>query len=757
MPRQPIAIGLIFLMVWSGIASTGCGRSSAPSVSAQTASAQPVSASAAASPTAPPVSDRASAAAVGEASQRLAAAAPRSAFDVDRKAAELGPDVARVFAFVRDEVRGEVYAGVLRGARGSLIAHAGNAWDKSVLLAALLRHHGREVRFARGRLASDRAAALVTKMFDEANRPPPAAAIALPDAVTGQGRALLASIETRSRAAQADLTAALDRAGVTLGRTAPVPDAVLVGEASDHAWVEYRDGDRWIALDPAAAAQPGETAATAAETFAQIPDALQHRVTFHVKVEERRNGALAEHDAFISPTTAAALHGASVLLAHRIGRTPLGRWLATPVLFVDDHALAALSFTDAGLDVPASAKDALVGEASKQVQGVGAISGLFGAPATPASSTPAAGGELTAVRLDVEFTDPSGHSETVRRTILDRLGSAARAQKTEATTALSPLTVTSGVPLDLAAMYGCAITSGPLDPRLIAAHVAPSTAVMDDSLALAKLAQTPGERLPADAQARLKRIASALPAVLASTAQTVHLLSHTLAARAQPTGGALLWYEATPRMVIVGLDPMGSVLSVDLRRNALRVVARDVSPEAVVRANLSRGVVDGTIEDALTRPASDVPRASSLSTLTVLDRAREQNIRIVATKRAVDGAQRIVVAPERAPSVNATPRLAWWQVDAATGETIGVLDSGLHGAQAVPEYGARAQAVSPFAKTIGAAADAEQGYATGFAAGEASGYGAGFQWGVMAGVLIGSVMAVLAFIIVVLTAKHFGK
>lgn len=746
MPRQSIAIGLIFLTVWSGIASSGCGRSSTPPSTAQAASGQAASTSSAAAPPAsgslPPVSQPAPAAAVRDASQRLAAAAPPSAFDVDKKAAELGPDVNRLFAFVRDEVRDEVYAGVLRGARGSLIARAGNAWDKSVLLAALLKHHGREVRFARARLTPDRAEALVAKMFDEARLPPTPAAIALPDAITAQGRALLTAIETRARSAQADLISALDRAGITLGRTAPVPEAVLIGEASDHAWVEYRDGDRWIALDPAGGAQSGDAAA-ATETFAPIPDALQHRVTFRVKVEERRNGALAERDAFVWTTTAASLHGASILLANRIEQTPLGRWRATPTLFVDDQALAALSFTDAGLEVPASAKDALVGEASRQVQGVGGISGLFGAPAT---STPAAGGELTAVWLDVEFTDPSGHSETVRRTILDRLGPAARLQKSEATAALTPLKVVSGVPLDLGAMYGCAITSGPLDPRLVAAHLASSVAVMDDSLALAKLAQPPGERLPSDAQTRLKRIAGGLPAVLASTAQTVHLLSRTLAARAQPTGGTLVWYEATPRMVIVGLDPMGSVLSVDLRRNALRVVARNVSPDAVVKANLARGVVDGAIEDALMRPAADASRTNSISTLAVLDRAREQNIRVVATARTIDGAPRIVVAPERAPSVNATPRQAWWQVDGATGETIGVLDSGLHGAQAFPEYGGRAQAASSVAKVI-VGPGAEQAYAAGFAAGEGSGYTAGFGWGIFAGFLIGAVMGVLGLVV----------
>jgi hypothetical protein len=43
---------------------------------------------------------------------------------------------------VRHEVRFDTYDRVLRGARGTLMAMAGNALHKSLLLAALLRQHG---------------------------------------------------------------------------------------------------------------------------------------------------------------------------------------------------------------------------------------------------------------------------------------------------------------------------------------------------------------------------------------------------------------------------------------------------------------------------------------------------------------------------------------------------------------------------------------------------------------------------------------
>jgi transglutaminase-like putative cysteine protease len=713
-PQQIVALGLAVVMAVSGCRNTpGVGQGGVAPVQAPATSTSP----------APP--DAAAIAAVRDTSQRILASTPKSMFDPDQKAAELGADVNALFAFVRDNVRHEVYAGVLRGARGTLISHAGNAWDKSVLLAALLRHHKREVRFARGRLTRDRATALVTKMFDQARQPVAGPAVDVPASVAARSRDLIARIDARWRSAQSDLLGALDRGGVSLGQTPPVTEAMLSEEAADHAWVEYRDGDRWVPLDPSAATQPGETATTATETFAEVPVALQHRVAFRVKVEERRNQALTERDAFIWAATAGALHGAHVIFTHQIGQTPLGRWRATPVLLVDQQAYGALSFTDAGLEVPAKASNALVGEASRQVQGVGRIGELFGSPAPPPPPV-ATAHELTGVWLDVEFTDPSGRSETVRREILDRIGAVARAQGAVGTAPLAPLAITSGVPIAFAGLHACAVTAGPLDPRLGLERLAPSFSAIDDALALQKLAGSGTAKIPPEEQPRLRRVVESLPVLLESTAQGIHLLSQRLASQIRATGGTPLFYEATPRLAIVSLDPAASTLAVDLRRNALRVVARGGQGQDIVRANLARGVLDGVIEDAVAAQAlAGVPSAIPLSTVALLDRARTEGIPIIAGSgrgalaaltvpdvararlaAALERPRQVVVAPARAPSVASTPRFAWWQVDGETGDTIGVLDSGLLGAQ-LPNEAALADTVAaPGARALGAGAAA---------------------------------------------------
>jgi hypothetical protein len=101
-----------------------------------------------------------------DALEKAQASLRRSSFDVAAKAAELGPDVDSAFRFVRDQVRFEVYEGVLRGARGALMARAGNAFDKSILLGELLRRHRIEVRFKTATLPRERAEALVAQMYN---------------------------------------------------------------------------------------------------------------------------------------------------------------------------------------------------------------------------------------------------------------------------------------------------------------------------------------------------------------------------------------------------------------------------------------------------------------------------------------------------------------------------------------------------------------------------------------------------------------
>ncbi len=73
---------------------------------------------------------------------------PEADWVIDALAQQLDYDPSRAFAFVRDSIGFDPFAGVLRGAAGTLAARAGNSVDRALLLAALLGAMQVPVRFA---------------------------------------------------------------------------------------------------------------------------------------------------------------------------------------------------------------------------------------------------------------------------------------------------------------------------------------------------------------------------------------------------------------------------------------------------------------------------------------------------------------------------------------------------------------------------------------------------------------------------------
>jgi hypothetical protein len=624
--------------------------------------------------------------------EKAAAAIPRSTFDVDAKAAELGPDVSTTFAFVRDQVREEVYEGVLRGAKGALMARAGNAFDRSLLLGALLRHHGMDVRYVRGELGRARAEQLVARMFTSAKHPaqvttskplegPPAileaAAGGLMDVTVNRWSS---NVETVRRT--------LDRSGVRLGQRAPASREVLIQEVTNHLWVEYRQGDAWTPLDASFPdAAPGQTFAVTADTFDEIPRSAFHQVTIRETVEERLDGGVKTREVLRHDATAADLNGAMVTLRHDIDSTRT-EWSARPVLQLDDRRVAG---------------EAVVGASSNAIaKGFGGITELFGDD-TPKKVLDG----ITAVWLEFDFRYPSGRTETVRRDIFDRIGPAARAGRHEATASLASVAESGGMPLQLASVFSCWFSAGTPDPGLALNRVAPFIAPLRAAI---PLLQTSG-RAPAAEESRALDSTmpeDALPAMLSVTAAAFYRLSDVSRSviRTQ-LGGDVLFYEASPRLTIVSIEPTSVTdggktvkvgLSLDLRRNQLRAVAEGPSETSVVWANTSRGVLDGVIERVLGDSVRQTQEPSaSLSAVTLMDRARATGIGITTVRSGEDihalhvseeAASRMIatlgedvafVVPVHSVPFGGIERLGWWRVDLKSGEALAVLDSGLNG------------------------------------------------------------------------------
>jgi hypothetical protein len=696
-PDAIVALALTLVMVVSGFLSAA-GSSQSVAMQVNGAAVAPSSAAEVIDAPMPPDA-RTGADAVALVKQ-VASVTPPATFDVDRKATEIGNDPAALFAYVHDHVRTEIYSGVLRGARSTLMGGAGNAWDQSLLLAAMLRHHGREARFARAHLAQDAAAKIVDRMFADAERPRQAtlAAPQIPGSIQAVGRKTLARIQANSSRSRAELLNAMDRAHLALGDSA-VSMQQLQSEAADHVFVEYRDGEQWTALDPVGASSPGASIAPAGETFAAIPEASHHHVTIRVMVEERRDQKLATKPVLTYTATADAIDGSRVALFNNVDHDVTGRWRAMPILMVDGVAYGALRFTDAGVESVSTKKDAdLIGQAHSAVGELGRVTDVFSSD-DAAQQKPAAGAQLSAVWIEFAFADPSSREDVARRPILDRIGFAARADHRGASAQLAPMSDVNGVPVAIAGVYGCSLTSGGMDPSWPTRQISP---------------EANGD--PNAPRALLNELWSAAASVQVAS----QLLGRT-------GGGPLVFYEATPRLAIASLtftarkDNGGAVpaFSVDLRRNPVRVVGRHASARDLVAANLSRGVLDGAIEDA----AAAIAGASTavISTTAVMASATRTRSQMVATRDAsavtplpiTDEARarlsdavregRVVVLPTQPMRAAGAERMAWWEVDLASGETVGVLDNGLRGAQPLGEQATvQVQVDLPFARTMAA-------------------------------------------------------
>lgn len=234
--------------------------------------------------------------------------------ELDELLISLNFDAGEITDFVAHEIGFQAYAGVLRGAKGTLAGRSGNSVDQSILLAKLLKDAGYEARIARGQLQTEAALRLVRSMNREISWPSPfrsssgtAEAVSLLVSgggdVDGSAQERFSEFVSEVSEVGSDKEAVIEQIvsnAIPLyaedGRPASL-DSLLIEEQSDYFWVQYRlgPGDEWEAAHPAfGAADP--PAATANEYFAEsIPEELQHRIRLEVFIETRLGGRVQTH------------------------------------------------------------------------------------------------------------------------------------------------------------------------------------------------------------------------------------------------------------------------------------------------------------------------------------------------------------------------------------------------------------------------------------------------------------------------------
>ena len=241
--------------------------------------------------------------------------------DINAKAMALGRDAGTIFEFVRDKVAIEPYVGVLRGARGTLSAGAGNALDRALLAQALLEAIGVESRLISGKLSANQADVLLARFFEadatqglgvgisrKAQDPSPEAAArevagkagASPDAAAE----LLLRAQQRSdafwwkadeqRAASLEFLAGqLRKGGVKVSDDGQAVITMLRDRLREHYWLQTKDASgAWVEFDPSFPdARPGVAVASNPLVMTEVPADRYHRFELQLVYRTRSGGS----------------------------------------------------------------------------------------------------------------------------------------------------------------------------------------------------------------------------------------------------------------------------------------------------------------------------------------------------------------------------------------------------------------------------------------------------------------------------------
>lgn len=622
----------------------------------------------------------------------------RSQFDPEALMDRLDWEAAEIVRFVRREINYEQYPGLLRGPRGTLRARAGNALDQSVLLAKLLKDAGYEARIQRTSITGEQAARLLRQMRPRPPYPPAgdpeAFATVLQDyetdsaerAMPETGNSWQQPSESRIDDALASLLAALSGAGVPLGD--PQAEARLTEEARDYFWVELRRAAAadWSALHPVFAdADEAFVDLPVKETFADtIPPGLHHRLRFQAFIEQKVGQELKVHpimDAWDRPVADLAGHTVSFANVPSQAKESLvsRSWdaiLEASSLFVPllngELAPGARAFDRNGIPFGLESMGMDTFGATPLFQEIGGkFENAAGLLSGSGSDNPDAVADdhlaLTAQWVEYTVIAPDGSETVYRRTILDRLGPAARARGD-----LSALD--TGTPYrELLAAHGFRVATGRQSPALLWDQM------------LAEMRREAEHELKNDPQAT--SIADIL--ALHSNEPFLMGLFDRLGAREDHLlyrSGPLVLstqsgYTGDGKAYVYGDIVRSPWRAFDLESNGPRP-----APEAVMR----QGIWETATEDYLLallgaerRAAADTPESARPGDRVVLkpgtgamseEPALNADDRQLVRQALDDGFVAVVDHQHVDSPLN--PDMTWWRVDPRTGGTLGIGPSG---------------------------------------------------------------------------------
>lgn len=585
-----------------------------------------------------------------EAARRLLEHVDATPTDIEAAARSVGSNPAALLAFVRT-LAFDPYRGCLRGPQGTLAARAGNALDRSLLLVALLRHHGHRARLAHARLADEDARRLLALVARQPAEPPwPERSVSVEDAARISGvpadelRSLRHAVESKGQELRrivrdrvgrdvAYLRDHLVRSDIRLR----APGRPRVDDVRDHVWVQVETAEGWRDLDSLAPqGQPGERLAEPEGTVSPeaLPEAWMQTLGLRL-VASYRTGAELKDDLVLD-------------VAFRVCDL-VGRWLTLGFQPADGGGPplpeTASAFQPVLIAHDRQHKGRRVYLDGSLASGEGPA-GLFGGSMGGAAPRP-----LERLRLEFTLSAPGQHDVHITRTIVHppaRPGADAAARTQEAR-------------MQIVSLYHFVATAGPFPVAWLAAlHLATQRRIAaghDDAVPFDLLHL-------ADATAR-----SAATEILGQPGQVRRYYTRPLLL------GQRIRFRTTPE------GRWAMVKSVDILQNRREFVSDDpmvAVTQGVLDTHLERVLFEG-MEVANTTVVFERARAPILvlhgGTAVVPDGlALRPEGRAEIQRDLVAGYA--VVVPTAGVSIGGVATSGWWRVHPDGGDTLGRMEDG---------------------------------------------------------------------------------
>jgi hypothetical protein len=545
-------------------------------------------------------------------------------YDENARAGELA-DANAAFAFVRDQIRTEPYAGAMRGGLGALMSAGGSPDDKTLLLAQLLGAKGIAVRFVHANLSDAEIASAIGAILATPQSPPNPPS----DAMKMYQDALDSASPFSNQ-----ITQALARSRITMAASDAALRSQWATNLRDHWWLQAQEGNNWVDMDPTLAnAQPGSHMGAAPSDPPQdaLPDALYPTITFRV-IGEYAGG---NTQTLIQQTTKTA--GA----------------YAQPI------------------EIAISDPNAKLGALNGSTSFVVSISaGSGSATSDPFTPDPASGARLLNLRLETE-TDRPGYSALLQEQIVMD-----RADQSGANVDPSWTPQRTSVFLNGVRYYGLAL-GGNLAPQFIAAreieaaHELHALAIYAINAGQVPLPTGAGQSYPVSVMRFFERD-QLLRALINQKDGTQFFFNRPLIAfvhRVFDSDGTHLLARNDFDIVESAMDVDGQNVAAAIANNLARGVIED-GDEADYAMSLGSGpsITTRSVFSAAgsgTAIVAVAPSASPPPTLSLAATALNASLG--------RGAAVVVSQPVQ---VGDQSHVGWWEVDPQSGSTIGRLESG---------------------------------------------------------------------------------